>query len=901
MNKDNATNVPKKIKGGFSSYLSDMSELSAENILARFESSSTAGLKEDDIEEKRKEFGSNVLAKGHRDSGIKRFILAFANPFSIVLLILGVVSFVTDVILSPDKDPSTPIVILSLVILSSIFRFITEDRSSKAIAKLSEMVETTVAVTREGKNEEIPIREIVVGDIVHLANGDIIPADIRLLETKDFFVSQSSLTGESEPIEKVSFPVATGSRLSITDCQNLAFMGSTVVSGSASAIVIKVGNGTYFGQIASKLGVKKGKSAFNQGIDKVSWLFIRFIIVLVPAVFLINGFTKGDWLSSFLFALSVTVGLTPEMLPMIVTSCLAKGAIMMSKHKVIVKSIDSIQNFGAIDILCTDKTGTLTQDKVALEDHFNVMGKRDPKVLRHAFLNSYFQTGLKNLMDKSVIVKTHELEAEYPMLLGLETSFVKIDEIPFDFQRKRMSVVVKDKNGKTQLITKGAVEEVISICSFAQVDGQAVPLDDKIKKRILARVSNCSKKGYRVIAVAQKTNPAAVGAFSVKDEADMVFIGYLTFYDPPKESASATIASLKKYGVTTKILTGDNVEVSVAIANKVGIASDRVMTGFDVEALNEEGLAKAVEEVSIFAKLSPEDKAIVVDALKKNGHVVGYMGDGINDAPALKSADIGISVDSAADIAKESAHVILLEKDLLVLEDGIIEGRRTYGNMIKYIKMTASSNFGNIFSELIAAIFLPFLPMLPIHLLILNLMNDLACTAIPWDRVDEEMLLKPKKWDASGIGKFMLVFGPISSVFDWVTYATLFFLLCPRFAGGSYNDPGVDQSLFTSLFQTGWFVESMWTQILIILLLRSRRLPFGKNKPSKFLIFSACVSLAIVTALPYTPLGNYLSLTPLGWEFYVFLSLVIVSYMALTSLVKHFYMRREDRVLIPSR
>ncbi|MCI1734478.1 MAG: magnesium-translocating P-type ATPase [Bacilli bacterium] len=860
---------------------------------------SSNGLKEDDVSQNRDDFGKNIIVKAHQQSVVMRFILSFVNPFTMVLLILAAVTLLTDVILAKDgeKNPTSAIIILTLVLGSGLFRFFQESRSSHALEKLTNLVETTTAVRRDDQDKEIPLDEVVVGDYVSLAVGDIIPADVRLLSAKDFFVSQSSLTGESEPVEKTAF--LKDSNSSLTDRNNLAFMGSTVISGSATALVIAVGNQTAFGQIASKVTTAKAeKTAFDKGVDSVSWLLVRFMLVMAPAVFLINGLTKNDWLEAFLFAISVAVGLTPEMLPMIVTSCLARGAIAMGKKKVIIKNINSIQDFGAMDVLCTDKTGTLTQDRVALEDHLNLDGIRDYRVLKHAFLNSYYQTGLKNLMDKSIIAKTKELSVDYPSLQDLDKAYSKVDEIPFDFARKRMSVVVKDASGKTQMITKGAVEEILSISSFADINGVTVPLTPEILSRARETIQSYARQGFRIIAVAQKTNPSAVGAFSVSDEKDMVLIGYLVFFDPPKKSTASALKTLKDYGVSTKILTGDTAEVTAYVASLVGLDAKTALLGKDIEAMDDETLQKAVEDTVIFAKLSPEEKARVVQALKANGHVVGYMGDGINDAPALKAADIGISVDNAVDIAKESAHVILLEKDLGVLEAGLVEGRKTYANMIKYIKMTASSNFGNMFSELAAAAFLPFLPMLPLQLLLLNLIYDLSCVAIPFDNVDSDYLKKPRKWEAKSIGQFMLWLGPTSSFFDWITYVVLFFVICPLFAGGGWNSSGVDKVLFVDLFQTGWFIESLYSQSLIIHMIRTAKLPLFQSHASWQVNLATTLSLGLATSLTFiAPLASLFSMVSLPWPYYVFLAVTVTCYMLLTTVVKNRYCHRFGEVL----
>ena len=754
------------------------------------------GLSEEEVLESRSSYGKNKVTHEKKKTLFQRLVGAFVNPFTAILFFLAVVSAITDIIMPimhrtpEDVDPLTVIIICTMVFISGTLRFVQESRSGSAAEKLLAMITTTCTVDRKERTKmEIPLEETVVGDIVHLSAGDMVPADLRILEAKDLFISQASLTGESDPVEKTA-DVCSGKSVSVTDFTNIAFMGSNVISGSAVGVVVAVGDDTLFGSMASSVAQEAVETNFTKGVNAVSWVLIRFMLIMVPIVFMINGLTKGDWLEAFLFGISVAVGLTPEMLPMIVTTCLAKGAVSMSKKKTIVKNLNSIQNFGAIDILCTDKTGTLTQDKVVLEYHMDVTGNEDVRVLRHAYLNSYFQTGYKNLMDLAIIQKTEEEESENPQLLDLSEAYEKIDEVPFDFSRRRLSTVVRDTQGKTQMITKGAVEEMLSICSSVEYEGKVEPLTEELKKKILVKVEDLNEDGMRVIAVAQKTNPSPVGAFGIKDECDMVLLGYLAFLDPPKESTADAILALKKYGVTTKILTGDNEKVTRCICKQVGMEVRNMLLGKDIAHMNDSQLAKAAEVTDVFAKLSPDQKARVVTILRNNGHTVGYMGDGINDAAAMKSADIGISVDTAVDIAKESADIILLEKDLMVLEEGIIEGRKTYANMIKYIKMTASSNFGNMFSVLAASALLPFLPMMSMHLILLNLIYDLSCTAIPWDNVDEEFLIQPRTWDASSIGSFMIWIGPTSSVFDWTTYAFMYFVFCPKFVshGILYND-----------------------------------------------------------------------------------------------------------------
>jgi Mg2+-importing ATPase len=846
----------------------------------------------------------------------QRLAGAFINPFTAILFCLALVSSFTDMIfphfslfgcVPKDFDCLTVVIILTMVFLSGTLRFVQESRSGNAAEKLLAMITTTCTVTRKGQEmAEIPLDEVVVGDIVHLSAGDMLPADVRILDAKDLFVSQASLTGESEPIEKI--PMVNETRDAITDYTNIAFMGSNVLSGSASAVVVTVGDHTLFGSMASEVAHEAVETSFSKGVNAVSWVLIRFMLVMVPLVFVANGITKGDWLSAFLFGISIAVGLTPEMLPMIVTTCLAKGAVSMSKKQTIVKNLNSIQNFGAIDILCTDKTGTLTQDKVVLEYHLNVNGEDDLRVLRHAYLNSYFQTGYKNLMDVAIIQKTEEEEADDPQLVDLSEHYVKVDEIPFDFARRRLTTVVQNRDGKTQMVTKGAVEEMLSICSFAECDGKVRPMTKELKSRILATVDDLNEKGFRVLAIAQKSNPSPAGAFGVTDECDMVLMGYLAFLDPPKESTADAIKALKAHGVTTKILTGDNDKVTRTICKQVGLKVRNMLLGSDLENMSDQELAKAAETTDVFAKLTPDQKARVVSVFRENGHTVGFMGDGINDASAMKSADIGISVDTAVDVAKESADIVLLEKDLMVLEEGIIEGRKTYANMIKYIKMTASSNFGNMFSVLAASALLPFLPMESLQLIFLNLIYDLSCTAIPWDNVDEEFISVPRKWDASSVGSFMMWIGPTSSVFDWMTYIFMYFVFCPLFVskGVLYNDlashfAGADlvrmQTAYVAMFQTGWFIESMWSQTLVIHMIRTPKLPFIQSHASAPLTLMTFTGIGVLTIIPFTTFGRMLGFVALPTAYFAYLIPCILLYMVLATSLKKAYVRHYGELL----
>lgn len=850
---------------------------------------------EEKAAEMREAFGENKLSRHQNDSVLKRIFEAFVNPFTVILIVLALVSFVTDVMLAApeEKDPVFVMIVGVMVLISGSLRFFQEQKSDRAAERLGEMVETTAAVDRSPAGKaEIPLDEIVVGDTIYLAAGDMVPADVRILNARDLFISQSSLTGESEAVEKYGNPVENAENDPLS-CNNLAFMGTNVVSGSAKALVLAVGDDTIFGSLASQLSPKRQDTSFDKGVNSVSWVLIRFMLVMVPLVFLANGLTKGDWPEAFLFAISVAVGLTPEMLPMIVSANLAKSAVAMSKKKVIVKNLSAIQNFGAMDVLCTDKTGTLTQDKVVLEYPLDIHGNEDDRVMRHAFLNSWHQTGLKNLMDQAVI--NH---VDLGTAAVLKEEYRKVDEIPFDFNRRRMSVVVADGTGKTQMITKGAIEEMLSVCSYAEYKGKVEPITEEVRNEILEQVRRYNDAGMRVLGVAQKTNPAPVGVFSVADESDMVLIGYLAFLDPPKESTEAALKVLKEYGVGVKVLTGDNEVVTKAICRQVGMPAREILLGSDIEKMEDNALKKAVERTDIFAKLSPLQKVRIVEALKNNGHTTGFLGDGINDAGAMKAADVGISVDTAVDIARESADIILLEKDLMVLEEGVVEGRKTYANIIKYIKMTSSSNFGNMFSVLAASIFLPMLPMLPMQLLVLNLIYDISCTAIPWDNVDPEYLKMPRKWDASSIVKFMLWMGPASSVFDITTYLFLFFYICPMVFGGAFHTLGQTAQIgFIALFHAGWFVESLWTQTLVIHMIRSPKLPFIGSHASWQLTGLTTLGIAVGTILPFTFIGAALDMVPLPGMYFPFLIVTVLLYMALVTMLKKIFVRRYGELL----
>lgn len=873
------------------------SDMKTEDLFKNL-NTSLNGLDEEKIEKKRLVYGLNEIATGQKETIIHKLIAAFFNPFNIVLMILAIVSLFTDVLLvaPQDRDPSSVILISIMVFVSGTLRFVQEWRSEKAADELKALVTLTTLVERQGiGRKEIPISELVPGDIIYLAAGDIVPADVRIIKTKDLFVDQAVLTGESEPVEKFDSDTEDkhyNKSKNPLDRNNLAFMGSNIVSGTATSVVVATGESTYFGALTKTLTAKREATSFEKGVNSVSWILIRFMGVMAPVVFFINGFTKGNWLEALLFGLSVAVGLTPEMLPMIVTTNLAKGAIAMSKKKTIVKRLSSMQNFGAMDILCTDKTGTLTRNKIVLEMYMDVHGKEDTRVLRHAYINSYYQTGLKNVMDHAILDHVGE---EFSWI---QDNYEKVDEIPFDFTRRRMSVVVKDKTGKTQLITKGAVEEMLMICSYAEYHGEVIALTDDLRKEILDTVNRFNANGLRVIAVAQKTNPPVEGIFSSKDESNMVLLGYLAFLDPPKDNVEDVISALKEYGITLKILTGDNEVVTAAIAEKVGLDSNKILLGQQLEDMNDVQLKEIIEDITIFAKLTPEQKARIVKILRENGHVVGFMGDGINDAPAMHAADVAISVENAVDIAKETADIILLEKDLWVLENGVVEGRKTFGNIMKYIVITASSNFGNMFSVLVASSLLPFIPMQPIQILFLNLTYDLSMTSIPWDKMDKEYLQKPRKWDASNISKFMVWLGPTSSIFDITTYALMFFLIGPMVIGGSYFtlSPELKQN-FISLFQAGWFVESLWTQTMVVYMLRTEKLPFIQSTPAAPLLLFTMTAIAVGTVIPFTAFGSQLGMLPLPGIYFFFLAATILVYLALAQFVKTRFIKKFGSLL----
>ncbi len=841
--------------------------------------STREGINDAEVERRRAQYGRNEIAHEKAPAWYVQFRHAFTTPFNLVLATLALLSGITG-------DTRALIVIGLMVLLSTGLRFTQEYRSNKSAETLRAMVRTRATVERAGdefppgttpamRRREIPMDELVPGDIVYLSAGDMVPADVRLLASKDLFVSQSALTGEALPCERSDRADRPVKVPSLTDLPTICFMATNVVSGTATAVVVATGGSTAVGALAKGLVGQRATTAFDVGVQKVSWLLIRFMLVMVPIVFLLNGFSKGNWLEAFLFGLAVAVGLTPEMLPMIVTTNLARGAVTMARHKTIVKRLNSIQNFGAMDVLCTDKTGTLTQDKVVLERHVNVVGEEDDWVLALAYLNSYYQTGLKNLLDVAVL-EHGEIHKE----LAIDKAYGKVDEIPFDFSRRRMSVVVDHEGKHHQLICKGAAEEMLAVSKHVHDEDRVVALDELTMNDARAMVAEMNEDGFRVVGVAYRDFERRSGPYTVADESDLVLAGFIGFLDPPKESAGPALTALARHGVRVKILTGDNELVSQKICRDVGLEAGRIVLGTELAGLDDRALGDAAHEGTVFCKLAPDDKVRIVRALKARGHTVGFLGDGINDAGALREADVGISVDSAVDVAKESADIILLEKSLLVLEEGVIEGRRTFGNTIKYIKMAASSNFGNVFSVLAASAFLPFLPMLPVQMLVQNLLYDISQAAIPWDEMDAEYVAVPRQWRADDIGRFMLFIGPISSVFDIATFLVLWHVF------------GADSPAHAPIFQAGWFMEGLLSQTLIVHMIRTAKVPFLESRAAWPVLVMTVLVMGAGLAIPYTTFGTSVGFIPPPSSYLVFLAFILVAYTLLTQVVKRWYIRR---------
>lgn len=872
--------IPKHPLTGFASQ-------SAEESLHALQSSFD-GLEADAAEALLLRYGLNEIEADKIPSWFVQFLSAFITPFNGVLFAVALVAFFTDYwLVHPiDRDYKTVGMVTFMIFLSSIIRFWQEYRSNIAAMHLKNMITTSANVLRKGVGQiEIEIKKIVPGDVINLSAGDMIPADGRILQSKDLFISQSMLTGESMPVEKKEHITQAASDKAMIELENICFMGTNVQSGFAKLLVINTGRNTYLGSIGKAVSDRRPETSFDKGVNSISWMLIRFILVMVPLVFLINGCTKHNWIEAFLFALTVAVGLTPEMLPMIVTTNLAKGAVMMGKKKVIIKKLNAIQNLGAMDVLCTDKTGTLTMDKIVLQLHRNVFGEHDLEVLKWAYLNSYYQTGLKNLLDRAVLEHgdVHEL-------LHVESRYKKMDEIPFDFSRRRMSVILEQENGKQLLICKGAVEEMLAVCSLAYDPGvdrqlhiendQAMPLTDEIKKKILDLRDEYNAEGMRVLLIAVREFDQRPSNYTIADERNLIIAGFIGFLDPPKPMAGSSILEMKKLGVDIKVLTGDNEMVTRKVCKEVGIDVSGILVGAAIDQMDDGCLQEKIKSTNVFAKLSPLQKSRIIHLIKKNGHTVGFLGDGINDAIALKDADVGISVDTAVDIAKERADIILLERDLNVMNDGIKYGRRTFGNIMKYIKMTSSSNFGNMFSVLGASAFLPFLPMLPVQILAQNLLYDISQVSIPWDGMDAEFIATPQKWNAHGISKFMLFIGPISSIFDYATFGILFY----------YFEANTIEK--QSLFQSGWFMEGLLSQTLIVHMIRTRKIPFFQSTASIPVLALTSFIMLVGIYIPFSSVAYSLKLQPLPFSYFPFLMVILFCYCLLTQLIKNWFIKK---------
>lgn len=860
------TNPTRGNNGRIAKQLIELARADTAMVLAQL-NTSINGLSATEIEARVAQYGINQIAKEKHVSFLGRLWENVKNPLVILLTILALVSYLTE-------DLRSALVIAAMVVLGIVLRFVQELRADHAAEQLRAMVKTTTTVARDGKKCEVSLQDLVPGDVILLSAGDMVPADVRLLAAKDLYLNQATLTGESMPVEKTAVPV-TAPIQNPLELTNLCFLGSNVESGTATAVVVTTGSNTYFGSLASSIVGQRQLTSFDKGVNGFTWLMISFMAVMVPVVFLINGLSKGNWVEAFLFGLAVAVGLTPEMLPMIVTVNLSKGALAMSRQKVIVKRLNSIQNLGAMDVLCTDKTGTITQGKIVLEKHLDVSGNDNDEILHLAYLNSFYQTGLKNLLDVAVLEHVQLKEQ-----IVTQGNFRKVDEIPFDFSRKRMSVVVADDVGHHLLVCKGAVEEIFNICTHVEVKGEVLPRLPEFDAKREELVHRLNAEGFRVIALAYKEIPDANGTreYSVRDETGMTLKGFLAFLDPPKDTAPEALAKLNQHHVQVRILTGDNDVVTNAICKQVGLPVERTLLGPRIDEMSDAQLAEAVECTTVFAKLSPAHKERVIRALQAKGHVVGFMGDGINDAPALRAADVGISVDSAVDIAKESSDIILLETSLLVLEQGVIEGRKVFGNIIKYIKMAASSSFGNMFSVVGGSLFLPFLPMDPIQVLTNNMLYDISQTPIPTDAVDPEWLAQPRQWAIGDLRRYIMVIGPISSIFDYLTYAIMLFVF------NAWNNP--------DLFHTGWFVESLFTQTLIIHVIRTNKIPFIQSRASVPLLLTSLAIVGVGAWLTVSPLADTLGLVALPITYWPLLAGMLVCYIALTQIVKVWFVRR---------
>lgn len=856
------------------------------------------GLSQSQVELMREKYGVNSFSQRRNDTMLRLLRRAFINPFNIILLVLGIISLATDVVLVSNfaRNATTAVIIFSMILISGTIRLVQELRAKNASKQLNRLIHESITVRRAGEVKEIPAEELVVGDIVLLVAGDRVPADLRLTKVSDLFLSQAAITGESAILEKNAQALSYSNSESLTQLENLAFMATTVISGKGEGIVLAVGKDTLYGSFTKE--DPDEKQSFQKGANSIAWVMLRFIAVLIPIVFILLQITGGRWLESFAFALSVAVGLMPEMLPMVITSCLARGSLGMSKKQTIIKDINAMQGFGSMDVLCMDKTGTLTNESILLEYYMDVLGNESGQVLDLAFLNSAYHSGVCNPIDNAILA-CQTMPGHEQHFADLLTQYQKEDEIPFDYSRKFVSTLVTDKNGDCQLIMKGNISQIVSRCSHVEFRGEILPMEKDRMSSVDSVVDEMLQDGMKVIAVAQKKIEKQDQIIPA-DENNMILMGYLAFFDAPKKTAKTSVEALKRLKVIPKILTGDQVDVAVSICRRVGIPSEITLTGAELDQMTDDELSKIVEKIHVFAELTPGQKVRLVAALRQNGHTVGYLGDGINDIPALCESNVGISVDTAVDAAKDAADVVLLQKDLGVLEQGILEGRKTFTNMLKYIKITASSNFGNIFSIVCASAFLPFLPMTSLQILLLNLLYDILCIILPWDNVDEEETLSPRDWSGKTLGRFMLFFGPISSLFDIVTFLFLYYILCPVLCGGvtylNMVDP-VMQSQYVALFQTGWFLESMWTQVLILHFLRTRKIPFVQSSPSIPVVCTTLAGIIAFTALTFTKSAGIIGLTKLPIRYFLFLFVVVLLYMLLTTVVKNVYQKKYHELI----
>ena len=856
------------------------------------------GLSQTQIESMREMYGVNSFSGRKNDTMLPRLRRAFINPFNIILLVLGMISLATDVVLASDfaRNATTAVIIFSMILISGTIRLIQEIRAKNASKQLNRLIHESITVRREGELREIPAEELVVGDIVLISAGDRVPADIRLTKVSDLFISQAAITGESAILEKNAQVSSYSNPESLPQLENLAFMATTVISGKGEGIVLAVGKDTLYGSFAKE--DPDEKQSFQKGANSIAWVMLRFIAVLIPVVFILLKITGGKWLESFAFALSVAVGLMPEMLPMVITACLARGSLSMSRKQTIIKDINAMQGFGSMDVLCMDKTGTLTNESILLEYYMDVLGNESDQVLDFAFLNSSYHSGVCNPIDNAILA-CQTMPGHEQHFADLLIQYQKEDEIPFDYSRKFVSTLVTDKNGDCQLIVKGNISQIVARCSHVEFRGEILPMEKNGMESVASVVDEMLQDGMKVIAVARKKIEKQSQIIPA-DEKDLILMGYLAFFDAPKKTAKTSVEALKRLKVTPKILTGDQADVAVSICKRVGIPSEIILTGAELDQMTDTELNEAVEKIHVFAELTPGQKVRLVSALRQNGHTVGFLGDGINDIPALCESNVGISVDTAVDAAKDAADVVLLQKDLGVLEQGILEGRKTFTNMLKYIKITASSNFGNIFSIVCASAFLPFLPMTSLQILLLNLLYDVLCIILPWDNVDEEDTLSPRDWSGKTLGRFMLFFGPISSLFDVVTFLFLYYILCPMLCGGAtylnIADP-VIQSQYVALFQTGWFLESMWTQVLILHFLRTRKIPFVQSSPSVPVICTTFAGIIVFTGITFTRSAAIFGLTRLPIRYFGFLFAVALLYMLLTTVVKTLYQKKYHELI----